>query len=143
MALDENKEVVRRQLEVVFNQGRGSAAVPEFWAEEAGADDKDLQGRRAIEKHIDMMLASFPDWKFTIHELIAEGDKVVAHLGVKATYQKPFPALADVPAVGQPVEREQVNIFTLRDARITRLHVVADYSSMHRMAAEGAGERVR
>lgn len=143
MGLEENKEIVRKQLEVVFNEGRGSAAVPEFWADEAGTGDKGLEGREAIGKHIDMMLAAFPDWKFTIHELIAEGDHVVAHLGVNATYQRPFPALGDIPAVGQPVEREQVNIFTLRDGRITGLRVVADYSSMQRMAAEGAQERIR
>lgn len=142
MGADDNKEIVRRQLEVVFNQGRGSAAVPEFWAEEATSNGGP-EGRRQLEQHIDMMLSSFPDWKFTIRDLIAEGDRVVALLGVRATYQNSFPPLRDIPAVGQPVEREQVNIFTLRDGRITHLHVVADNLSMHRMAAEGARERVR
>ncbi|HEX6349403.1 MAG TPA: ester cyclase [Candidatus Dormibacteraeota bacterium] len=142
MGTQENKDIVRRQLEVVFNQGKGSAAVPEFWADEA-ASDGGPQGRAQLAKHIDMMLASFPDWKFTVHELIAEGDRVVAHLSVKATYQKPFPALAEIPAVGQPVAREQVNIFTLRDGRITHLHVVADNSTMQRMAAEGAKTAAR
>lgn len=35
MGLEANKEIVRRQLEVVFNEHKGSAAVEEFWAEEA------------------------------------------------------------------------------------------------------------
>lgn len=142
MAIEANKEIVRQQLEVVFNQHKGSAAVAEFWAEEASSDGGP-QGRRQLEQHLDMMLASFPDWTFTIHELFGEGDRVVAHLGMKATYQRPFPPMADIPALGQPVEREQVNIFTLRDGRITHLHVVADNSTMFRMAAEGAKERVR
>ena len=142
MGLEENKEIVRRQLEVVFNEGRGSAAVSDFWAEEA-ASDGGPQGRRQLEQHIDMMLASFPDWKFTIHDMIAEGDKVVARLGMRATYRKPFPPLGNIPAVGQPVEREQVNTFTLRDSRITHLHVVADNSTLLRMAADGAKERAR
>lgn len=143
METEENKEIVRRQLEVVFNQRGGSAAVPQFWADDAGTADKGLQGRGAIEKHIDMMLESFPDWKFTIHDMIAEGDKVVAHLSVKATYHKPFPALAGIPAVGQPVEREQVNIFTLRDGKIIGLRAIADISTMQRMAAEGAKAAAR
>lgn len=142
MGIEENKEIVRRQLEVVFNQGRGSSAVAEFWADEATSDGGP-QGRRQLEQHIDMMLASFPDWKFTVHELVAAGSKVIAHLGVQATYQKPFPPLGDIPAVGQPVAREQVNIFTLRDGRITHLHVVADNSMMFQMAADGARDQGR
>lgn len=142
MGLEANKEIVRRQLEVVFNEHKGSAAVEEFWAEEASSDGGP-QGRQQLKQHVDMMLGSFPDWTFTVRELIAEGDRVVAHLGMKATYQKPFPPLAEIPAVGQAVEREQVNIFTLRGGRITHLHVVADNSTLFRMAAEGAKEKAR
>lgn len=142
MGLGDNKEIVRRQLEVVFNEGKGSSVVPEFWADEASSDGGP-QGRAQIERHVDILLASFPDWKFTINDLIAEGDKVVAHLSVTATYRKPFPGLGDIPAVGQAVAREQVNIFTVRDGRITRLHVVADNLTMHKMATEGAREGVR
>jgi len=138
VGIEENKAIVRRQLEEVFNQKRGSAAVHEFWAEDAVSGSKDLQGLDQISKHIDMMLASFPDWNFTIHDLIAEGDKVVAVLRVNATYQKPFPVLGDIPAVGQPVEREQINIFTVRDGKITHLHSIADNLALQRIAAKGA-----
>jgi predicted ester cyclase len=138
----ENKGVVRRQLEEVFNKGRGSAAVPEFWAE-AATSNGGPQGREQLARHIDMMLASFPDWKFTIHELIAEGDKVVARLSVTATYQKSYPPMADIPAVGQRIEREQINIFTLRDGRITHLYVVSDNLGMRTTAASGAAAATR
>lgn len=137
-----NKEIVRRQLEVVFNERGGSAAVAEFWADDASSDGGP-QGRAELEHHVDALLEAFPDWTFTIEQLLAEGDQVVAHLSVKATYQNHFPPLRDIPAVGQPVAREQVNIFTLRDGRIVNLHVVADNATWLRMAAEGAKAAAR
>ncbi len=59
-----------------------------------------------------MMLAAFPDFKTTVHELLQDGDKVVARATFSGTQQGEF---MGVPASGNRVEWSVIDILQFRD----------------------------
>lgn len=93
MSSEENKAVVRRVFEDVFNNGKldvldeifatsyGSARVitPERASE--NVDAKQLIARYR---------AAFPDAHFTIEDMVAEGDKVVVLWTIRGTHKEKF-----------------------------------------------------
>ena len=145
-SVEANRELVRRQFEELCNQKRGAAEAHRFWAADVEIHNKPMPdaptGLAAVKAHMNALFTSFPDWHFEIHDLIAEGDKVVAHLTMTGTYQVAGWHLNNVAAVGQPVRREQINIFTIRDGRIVEMRTVADQMGMQRMAEAGLAPAV-
>jgi len=59
-----------------------------------------------------MMLAAFPDFRATVHELLQDGDKVVARVTFSGTQQGEF---MGVPASGNRVEWSVIDILQFRD----------------------------
>ncbi len=100
MSTEDNKAAVRRFYEQVINQ-RNVAALEDFidphctdHALPAGMP-AGIEGSRQF---IEMYLAAFPDLHFTVEDLIAEGDMVVARLTTQGTQTGPFPG---VPPTGK------------------------------------------
>jgi predicted ester cyclase len=80
MSLEENKALVRRVTEEVFNK-RNVAALDEFFAPNLVPNNplppgmsRDREGYRQLTAAI---LTAFPDFRLTIEDMVAEGDKVV------------------------------------------------------------------
>ena len=59
-----------------------------------------------------MMLAAFPDFRATVHDLLQDGDKVVARVTFSGTHEGEF---MGVPASGSPVEWSAIDILQFRD----------------------------
>ena len=59
-----------------------------------------------------MMLAAFPDFRTTVHELLQDGDKVVARATFSSTHQGEF---MGVPVSGNRVEWSVIDILQFRD----------------------------
>ncbi len=74
-------------------------------------------------------MASFPDRKIHIEELLAEGDEVVVRARVTGTNQGGFPMM-DVPPNGAPIDIAFVGIYTLRDGRIVSHWGLNDVASL-------------
>jgi steroid delta-isomerase-like uncharacterized protein len=116
MDLEANKAVVRRFVEEVF-QGGDVAAIDRLVAEDfvphtwpsTGDGRGDL--RRAMER----VSRALTDADFTIDDLIAERDLVVARLTASATQTG---ELMGVPASGKRYTIDEIHIFRLRDGRI-------------------------
>jgi predicted ester cyclase len=92
MSTEDNKTLVRRFYEEVFNQ-KNTAAIDEFidphgvdHAAPPGTPDG-IEGQKQL---IGMYLTAFPDLHFTVEDLIAEGDKVVDRLTARGTHQGEF-----------------------------------------------------
>lgn len=100
MTIQENKELVRRYNEEIWNNHNLEKA-NEFM----GADFLE----ESIE-HVRQFLIAFPDVHVTIEDLIAEGDKVVARLVANATNTGPF---ADHPPTGKKVEIRSIRIYRI------------------------------
>ncbi len=97
MPIEDNKALVRRFIEEVFNK-KNLAAIDELIApnhidHSAGAagSPPGPQGSRQL---IGMMLTAFPDMHVTIEDMIAEGNKVVVRFTERGTQQG---ALGNIP----------------------------------------------
>jgi|SRR5215467_164316 len=93
MSTEENKAIVRRFFTEVLSQGQ-LAVVDELLAPTyinyfPGLPEpvRGPEGFKALGKG---WLAAFPDMHFTVEDLIAEGDKVVARSSIRATHQGAF-----------------------------------------------------
>ena len=75
---EQNKALMRRVFEEIYNQGKLTAA------DELAASDfavhmpsQAIHGREGVKQYVAMLRAGFPDIHFTIEEQVAEGDRVV------------------------------------------------------------------
>lgn len=105
MNIQENKELVRRYVEEVWNGHKLDKA------EEFSGDD---QLEESLE-HIQQFLTAFPDVHVTIEDLIAEGDKVVARVRASATNTGPF---AGKPPTGKKIQLLSIRIFQIAGGKI-------------------------
>jgi predicted ester cyclase len=113
MTIQENKELVRRHVEEIWN-GHNLEKVGEF----VGGDILD-EGT----EHIQQFLTAFPDVHVTIDDLIAEGDKVVARLRVIGTNSGPF---AGQPPTGKKIQFGSFRIFRIAGGKLVESWAMQD-----------------
>src|SRR5215470_5896756 len=92
MSTEENKALVRRFYEEVVNQKK-TAALDQFFASnivDHSAPPGMPEGIEGSRQMIGMYLTAFPDLHFTVEDMIAEGDKVVARVTSRGTHQGEF-----------------------------------------------------
>jgi predicted ester cyclase len=87
---ERNKEAVRRFFQEIWNDGDESA-IDRFIAEDAaGNDPKFGVGRESFRRQWRRWRAAFPDIRFELDELVAEGDTVVSRWTLTGTHTGPF-----------------------------------------------------
>ena len=128
MSLDQNKAVVRRFVDEVQNR-HNTDAIEEFFspdiADHSGMAAK--QGIEGIREFFVSVFAAFPDIRFTIHDQVAEGDKVVTRKTFRATHQGDFLGLS---ATGKSVEVEVIDIFRVSEGKLVEHWALADQHGM-------------
>lgn len=83
-------------------------------------------GTRAIAEE---WTRAFPDWRFELLRLVAEGDVVVAHMPYSGTFDNPILGIAPT---GQHADVDEVVIFRIADGRIAEAWEVYDECGMWR-----------
>ena len=112
--LHANKRLVRQLVEEVVNR-RDPTVLGEV------ADGEMARRARAW---IDPFRGAFPDFRMEIVELIAEGDKVVAHFRCSGTHEG---AWLGQPPTGRRFEDvDEIYIFQVREGRLTDAVAVED-----------------
>jgi hypothetical protein len=86
----------------------------------------DPAGTRAIAEE---WTTAFPDWRFTLLALVAEGDKVVAHMPYSGTLRG---EIVGVQPTGRPCTVDEIVIFRVADGRIAEAWEVYDEAGMWR-----------
>ena len=122
---EENKRLVREITEVVWNR-RGLDRIPEFYASEFVGDYRPYalrEGHQGVRAMVEGAWMAFPDYHEEVHELIAEGDRVVVHLSISGTQQGQWGPL---PATGKHAEFDEIVILQIRDGKILRQRGVVD-----------------
>jgi steroid delta-isomerase-like uncharacterized protein len=117
MATEDNKALVRRFNEEVFNK-KNLAAIDEFIA--PNQVDHSLppglpRTREGTKQAIDITLTAFPDLNFTVEDMIAEGDKVVTMYTTRGTQQGAF---GGIPPTGKHVAVPGIVIARVADGKI-------------------------
>lgn len=115
MSTEQNKQLVARVIEEVFN-AHDLDAIERYYAEDYLDHNPQVPpGRTGYRAFFAPLLAAFPDWRGTVHDLIAEGDKVVARTAWQGTHQGD---LLGIPATGRQVDYTAIDIFRIADGRI-------------------------
>ena len=113
-ATEANKQLVRRLVEEVVNR-RDPSALGEV---------ADGELARAAAAWIEPFRGAFPDFRMEIVELIAEGDKVVAHFRCSGTHEGEW---LGRPATGRRFEGvDEIYIFEVRGGRLVDAVAVED-----------------
>jgi serine phosphatase RsbU (regulator of sigma subunit) len=107
---EENKAIFRRYVEEVTNQGNLDVADEIFDRYVAHqADGSTLErGPEDVKRFSAEFRLAFPDWRVSIDEQIAEGDKVVNRVTLRGTQKGEF---RDMAPTGKEVEVKVVTIF--------------------------------
>jgi steroid delta-isomerase-like uncharacterized protein len=121
----ESSNVVRRFVEEVINQGEIDRAAEFVW--EDVIEQVPLPGQgpgiEGLQDILRAMRTGFPDLVFSIHEQIAEGQKVVSRFEWTGTHQGGF---LGVPATGKPVRVWGIVIDRLEAGRIKDTRIIMD-----------------
>ena len=114
MTTAKNKATVRRIIEEIINEGR-LEMVDELIAEEYVDHAGGPHGCDGYRQSVAVVRAAFPDLQMTIEDLVAEGDKVVARLSIKATHGGVF---MGIEPTGKPVSFCGVGIMRIIDGKM-------------------------
>jgi predicted ester cyclase len=112
MSSEENKAIVRRLFEEVLNEGRLTAIdelVATDYLSHAGAPR-----RKDFKQVVIRLRAGFPDLRYTIEDLIAEGDKVVIRATMHGTHGVDY---LGIPPTGKRVTSESIHIVRLASGK--------------------------
>jgi predicted ester cyclase len=117
VGIEENKAVIRRWVEAT-NAHDLDALVELFTP-----DTFDHVGRRAgpdwWRQVFEFLYATLPDWQWTLEDLVAEGDRVVARLTARGTHLgSEIPFLHGIPPTGKPVEWTHHHSFRLVNGKV-------------------------
>ena len=128
MSSEENKALMRRIYEEVFNQ-KNLAAIDDFIApnfvnhsaSQLGMTGGDLEH---VRQFVSMVMQAFPDLHYTVEDLIAEGDMIVARLTISGTQHGAF---MGIPATGKHATISDIEIFRITNGKGVETWVQADY----------------
>jgi len=113
-----NKECVRRLYDDVWTRGKvglldtliGAAYVDHNPASGQAAGAEGVKGR------VETLREAFPDLRFAVEELVAEGDLVAARFSWRGTHKGE--AFLGIPPSGKAILVRGMEFFRLRDGRI-------------------------
>jgi steroid delta-isomerase-like uncharacterized protein len=131
---EENKALMRRWFEEVWNRGRAEA-IDELFAADGvahglgGEGSQALRGPADFRPFFESFRDAYPDIEVVVLDAIAEGDLVATRCAVRGTHRSPALGFA---ATNRPVEFEGVAIVRIRDGQIAEAWNFFDFMSMFR-----------
>ena len=131
--LADNKAVVQRWFDEVWNQGRaeaiddllGEAVLAHGLTDEKGETVRGIDGFKTFHA---AFRAAFPDITITVHDMVAEGDKVVAYCEVTATHGGDG---LGFKATGKPVHINGMTISRIEDGKIVEAWNSFDFLKLY------------
>jgi len=117
----ENKAIIQNAVEEIWNQGNLDAADEYFTADYVYHAVPEIHGAEGIKQHVAALRASFPDFRLSLVDMIAEGDKVVSRWTGGGTHTGEF--------VGVPPSGKQIKITGIIISRIANRKIVEEWES--------------
>jgi steroid delta-isomerase-like uncharacterized protein len=126
---ERNKAAVRRFYDEVVGQGK-LELIDELTREDF-VEHEQLPGlssdREGAKAFFAMFRAAFPDIAFNVHDMLADGDKVVARITMTGTHEGDF---AGIAATGRKVSVSTIDILRLEDGLLVEHWGVTDELAM-------------
>jgi steroid delta-isomerase-like uncharacterized protein len=113
---EENKALARRSWELASQHNPD--AIEEVYAADLvwHEPDRDIQGLEEAKQFYSKYISAFPDFSFTVEDVIAEGDKVVTRWRARGTHQGEIEDFG--PPTGRPFLLEGITIHRIADGKI-------------------------
>jgi steroid delta-isomerase-like uncharacterized protein len=130
MSLEKNKTAALRIPLEVFNKGNVNVAdevMAADYIEHAPVPPGLPPGVAGFKLFIPAFRAAFPDFQFTVDDVIAEGDKVVVRLTAQGTQKGEF---AGLPASGKQATWSEIHICDMANGKLVEHWVVQDRLGM-------------
>lgn len=125
MSAEENKAAIERAYKDLWNQ-RNVEVVDELATEDflnhAAPPDRQ-RGRQGLKDVVRMFESAFPDFRYEIEDVIAEGEKVVVRDVFRGTHQGNF---MGIPATGKQVAMEAIHIYRFSEGKLAEHWVARD-----------------
>jgi len=136
MTTEQNKATFRRMVDEVFNKGNvdliDELLTPDFIENEELPPGIPL-GREGIKQLTVMLHSTFPDFKATIEDILADGDKVVVRMTWSGTQKGEF---MGIPATGKRVSFSVIDIVRFSgDKFVEHWGLMDDTSLMRQLGA--------
>ncbi len=131
---EENKQLIRRWFEEVWNNGRVDA-IDEMFAENGIAhglsDDpsQPITGPREFQPFHTLFRDAFPNMMIVVEDIVAEGDKVAARCSVRAKHEGDF---MGKEATQSPVEFTGITIVRVANGKIAEAWNNFDFMRLHK-----------
>ena len=131
---EENKQLVRRWFDEVWNNGRADA-IEEMFDENGIAhglgDDPSnpIRGPRDFRPFHTIFREAFPNMNIIVEDMIAEGDKVAARCSVRAKHEGEFLGRA---ATQSPVDFSGMTIVRIAGGKIVEAWNNFDFIVLHK-----------
>jgi predicted ester cyclase len=129
--VEQNKELVRRLYDEVFNRNR-TTVFDELVAEDFidfSAEPGENSGRETLLERFDWLRSIFPGLRISIEDVLVDGDKVAVRWRTFMSHTgEPY---FDVQPSGKPVTLEGMAIYRIVNNRIAELWHVEDRLSLH------------
>ena len=136
MSTEQNKALARQMVEEIFNRGNISRA-DEFLAPDFVEREELPPGiprdRDGVKQLTVLLRSAFPDFKATIDDVVAEGDKVVIRMTWRGTQKGEF---MGVPPTGNSISIGVIDIIRLTEGKFVEHWGIMD--SMALMQQLGA-----
>ena len=131
---EENKALLRRWFDEVWNKGRAEAIDEMFAADGvahglADSPEAPLQGPTGFRPFYEVFRGAFPDVDVVVEDMIAEGDKVAARCSVRAKHSGDHLGIA---ASNAPVDFTGISIVRISDGKIVEAWNNFDFMRMNR-----------
>lgn len=128
---EENKAVLRRWFDEVWNNGRAEV-IDELFDENGVAHGLDpstpIRGPRDYKPFYETFRQGFPNLKVIIEDMVAEGDKVAARCSVRGSHEGDFLGRA---ATQSPVEITGITIVRIDNGKIVEAWNNFDFMRLH------------
>jgi len=128
MSTEENKALMRRLYEEVWNQGNMATVDVLLAADSVLHDPAHLvRGPEGFKAYVSAFRAAFPDLHATVEDQIAEGDRAAMRFSVIATHKGEFQG---IPPTGKQITLSGINIQRIVDGKIVENWVNLDALGM-------------
>lgn len=121
MSITENKKIIQRRVEEIWNQGK-LATIDELIAANLISNGQPV-GREGFRQFVTAVRTAFPDIHFTVEDTVVEGDKVVIRYTGRGTHQGAF---AGIPATGKQVQFPGIDIFRIANGQMAEEWLMYD-----------------
>ncbi len=129
MSVEQNKQIMRRMIEEVWNKGNLLVAEELFAPEHTSPSAPDLPaGPESVKMLVTMFRSAMPDYHMDIDMIMADENKVVARFVQSGTHVGA--PLMGMPPSGRRAEWTEIGVLEIKNGKIVKSWYEVDMLSM-------------